>query len=67
MDEGNREHPLDSLNAVFAVPPLAREPGATRAVDFEQNSEIVRSIANGGITRFIYGGNAFPYHSTLDE
>src|SRR6201994_1443915 len=58
---------LDSLKGVFAVPPLARKLGATRAIDFEQNSEIVRYIANGGITRFIYGGNAFLYHLTLDE
>src|ERR1700733_7586439 len=56
-----------SLNGVFAVPPLARKAGATRAMDFEQNSRVVRSIANGGITRFIYGGNAFLYHLTLDE
>jgi hypothetical protein len=52
----------DSLNGVFAVPPLARKLDATRAIDFEQNSRIVSSIANGGITRFIYGGNAFLYH-----
>jgi len=56
-----------SLEGVFAVPPLARAVGKTRAIDFEQNSEIVRYIANGGITRFIYGGNAFLYHLTLDE
>jgi dihydrodipicolinate synthase/N-acetylneuraminate lyase len=55
----------DSLMGVFAVPPLARK--ATRAIDFEQNSRIVRSIANGGVTRFIYGGNAFLYHLTLAE
>jgi dihydrodipicolinate synthase/N-acetylneuraminate lyase len=56
-----------SLDGVFAVPPLARKVRAGRAIDFEQNSEIVRYIANGGITRFIYGGNAFLYHLTLDE
>ncbi len=56
-----------SLDGVFAVPPLARKVSAGRAIDFEQNSEIVRYIANGGITRFIYGGNAFLYHVTLDE
>jgi dihydrodipicolinate synthase/N-acetylneuraminate lyase len=55
----------DSLMGVFAVPPLARK--ATRAIDFDQNSRIVRSIANGGVTRFIYGGNAFLYHLTLAE
>ncbi len=56
-----------SLDGVFAVPPLARKPDGTRAVDFEQNSRIVRYIANGGVSRFIYGGNAFLYHLTLDE
>jgi dihydrodipicolinate synthase/N-acetylneuraminate lyase len=56
-----------SLEGVFAVPPLARKLDATRAIDFEQNSLIVRSIARGGITRFIYGGNAFLYHLTLNE
>jgi dihydrodipicolinate synthase/N-acetylneuraminate lyase len=57
----------DSLDGVFAVPPLARKPGRARAIDFEQNSLIVRYIAKGGISRFIYGGNAFLYHLTLDE
>ena len=57
----------DSLDGVFAVPPLARKPGRARAIDFEQNSRIVRYIAKGGISRFIYGGNAFLYHLTLDE
>ena len=57
----------DSLNGVFAVPPLARALGKSRAIDFEQNSRIVRYIAKGGVSRFIYGGNAFLYHLTLDE
>ena len=57
----------DSLQGVFAVPPLARVPGRERAIDFEQNSRIVRYIAEGGISRFIYGGNAFLYHLTLAE
>ena len=57
----------ESLEGVFAVPPLARAAGKERAIDFEQNSRIVRYIANGGVSRFIYGGNAFLYHLTLDE
>jgi 4-hydroxy-tetrahydrodipicolinate synthase len=57
----------NSLEGVFAVPPLARVPGKARAIDFEQNSRIVRHIAQGGISRFIYGGNAFLYHLTLAE
>src|SRR5882757_1260120 len=56
-----------SLEGVFAVPPLARTADKTRAIDFKQNSEIVRYIANGGVSRFIYGGNAFLYHLTLGE
>ena len=56
-----------SPEGVFAVPPLARANGKTRAIDFEQNSRIVQHIAEGGITRFIYGGNAFLYHLTLAE
>jgi dihydrodipicolinate synthase/N-acetylneuraminate lyase len=58
---------LMSLDGVFAVPPLARAPGSARAIDFEENARIVRYIAKGGISRFIYGGNAFLYHLTLDE
>jgi dihydrodipicolinate synthase/N-acetylneuraminate lyase len=57
----------DSLDGVFAVPPLARKPGRARTIDFEENSRLVRYIAKGGISRFIYGGNAFLYHLTQDE
>ena len=56
-----------SLTGVFAVPPLARSSANDRAIDFEQNSRIVRYIAEGGISQFIYGGNAFLYHLTLAE
>jgi dihydrodipicolinate synthase/N-acetylneuraminate lyase len=52
---------------VFAVPPLARSDDAQCSLDLEQNNLIVRHIVNGGITRFIYGGNAFLYHVTLAE
>lgn len=57
----------DNLRGVFAVPPLARLPDAKRSIDFEQNSLIVRHLVNGGITRLLYGGNAFLYHVTLAE
>ena len=61
--------PLSSedLRGVFSVPPLARSDNAQRSLDLEQNNLIVRHIANGGITRFIYGGNAFLYHVQLAE
>ena len=55
------------LAGVFAVPPLARSADAKRNIDFEQNSRIVRHITTGGITRLLYGGNAFLYHVSLDE
>src|SRR5919201_6887153 len=58
---------LDDLRGVFAVPPLARRADSRRSLDFEQNNLVVRHLANGGITRLLYGGNAFLYHLTLAE
>ncbi len=49
------------------MPPLARKNDARRSIDFEENNRIVRHIAGGGLTRFLYGGNAFLYHVTLPE
>ncbi|HEY6804256.1 MAG TPA: dihydrodipicolinate synthase family protein [Pyrinomonadaceae bacterium] len=56
-----------NLQGVFAVPPLARRSDQRRSLDFEQNDLIVKHILSGGITRLIYGGNAFLYHVTLNE
>jgi len=58
---------IEDLRGVFAVPPLARREDSVRSLDFEQNDRIVRHIQSGGITRLIYGGNAFIYHLTLAE
>ncbi|HEY6401601.1 MAG TPA: dihydrodipicolinate synthase family protein [Blastocatellia bacterium] len=58
---------IEDLQGVFPVPPLARRNDARRSIDFEQNNRIVRHIADGGLTRFLYGGNAFLYHITLAE
>ena len=55
----------DQLRGVFAVPPIARRNDSS--IDFEQNELIVRHIAAGGISRLIYGGNAFLYHVTLAD
>jgi len=57
----------DDLRGVFAVPPLARRNDSKRTIDFEQNNRILKHIASGGISRLLYGGNAFLYHSTLAE
>jgi dihydrodipicolinate synthase/N-acetylneuraminate lyase len=55
------------LRGVFAVPPLARRADVRRSLDFEESGRLVRHMAAGGITRFLYGGNAFLYHVTLAE
>src|SRR5215510_5683676 len=56
---------LEHLQGVFAVPPLARNDKG--ALDFTQNDLIVNHIRTGGVTRLIYGGNAFLYHLPLSE
>ena len=55
------------FRGVLPVPPLARMRDARRSLDFTQNDRIVRHMAEGGITRLLYGGNAFLYHITLAE
>jgi len=52
---------------VYAVPPLPRRHDARRTIDFAAAEAIASHIAAGGVTRFIYGGNAFLYHLTLEE
>ncbi len=52
---------------VFAVPPLARKPDARRSLDFDAAEAVAKHIEAGGITRYLYGGNAFLYHVTLAE
>jgi dihydrodipicolinate synthase/N-acetylneuraminate lyase len=58
---------LTDLSAVFAVPPLPRKRDAKRSLDFDAAECVARHIEAGGITRFLYGGNAFLYHVTLSE
>jgi dihydrodipicolinate synthase/N-acetylneuraminate lyase len=64
-----RTTPLTSadLQGVFPVPPLARASERGRRIDFAENDRLVRHMAAGGMTRFLYGGNAFLYHMTLSE
>jgi dihydrodipicolinate synthase/N-acetylneuraminate lyase len=57
----------EDLKGVFAVPPLARKDSSGRALDLEQNTALVKHMAAGGLSRFLYGGNAFLYHVTLAE
>ena len=58
---------MTELSEIFAVPPLPRAPDAGRALDFDAAERVARHIEAGGITRFLYGGNAFLYHITLAE
>lgn len=55
------------LRGVFPVPPLPRRADARRTIDFEENTRLLRHMAEGGLSRFLYGGNAFLYHLTLAE
>ena len=57
----------NDLRGAFAVPPLTRRRNAARSIDFGQNDLIAQHIIAGGITRLIYGGNAFLYHITLAD
>ncbi|HZT31077.1 MAG TPA: hypothetical protein VFA33_14410 [Bryobacteraceae bacterium] len=58
---------LNDLQGVFAVPPLARRADARRTLDFTENERLARYLGEGGVTRLMYGGNAFLYHVTLAE
>jgi dihydrodipicolinate synthase/N-acetylneuraminate lyase len=55
------------LKGVFPVPPLARKHNDARSIDFPANDRILRHMTSGGMTRFLYGGNAFLYHISLAE
>jgi dihydrodipicolinate synthase/N-acetylneuraminate lyase len=57
----------DDLRGVFAVPPLARRSAPGRPLDLDESAKVVAHMAQGGLTRFLYGGNAFLYHQTLAE
>jgi len=58
---------VQDLKGVFSVPPLPRKRDARRSLDLDAAECVARHIEAGGITRFVYGGNAFLYHVTLDE
>ena len=55
------------LGGVYAVPPLPRKREPRRGLDLDAAECVARHVEAGGITRFLYGGNAFLYHITLDE
>ena len=64
---GKNSIDVQELAGVFAVPPLPRRANAKRGLDFDAAELVAQHIEDGGITRYLYGGNAFLYHITLDE
>jgi dihydrodipicolinate synthase/N-acetylneuraminate lyase len=58
---------LADLNGVYAVPPLPRHTDGKRRLNIDAAEAIAKHVEAGGITRYLYGGNAFLYHITLDE
>ncbi|MFN0166261.1 MAG: dihydrodipicolinate synthase family protein [Bryobacteraceae bacterium] len=52
---------------VLPVPPLARKREKGRELNFPESEKIVRHMTAGGVTRLLYGGNAFLYHISLSE
>lgn len=64
---GSASIDVQDLAGVFAVPPLPRRSGFRRTIDFDAAEAVATHIQDGGITRYLYGGNAFLYHITLDE
>lgn len=58
---------IEDLRGVIAVPPLARREDRARTIDHAGTRGLLERIAEAGITRFMFGGNAFFYHLTLRE
>ena len=58
---------LDDVWGVYSVPPLPRKNDGQRTLDFDAAEQLAAHIHGGGITKFLYGGNAFLYHVTLSE
>ncbi len=56
---------LSDRQGVIAVPPLCRD--ASGILNWHENRRVVDHIRAGGVTRLMYGGNAFLYHITLAD
>jgi dihydrodipicolinate synthase/N-acetylneuraminate lyase len=69
VENSMRTKPIsrEDLQGVFPVPPLARRRDAQRTLDFNASTRIVDHLAAAGMTRLLFGGNAFVYHLSLKE
>jgi dihydrodipicolinate synthase/N-acetylneuraminate lyase len=68
-DNSMRTAPItrEDLAGVFPVPPLPRRRDARRSLDFNATARIVDRLLAAGMTRLLFGGNAFLYHLSLHE
>jgi dihydrodipicolinate synthase/N-acetylneuraminate lyase len=64
--ESMKRYP-EQLFEIYPVPPLARRNDSKRSIHFAENEKIFRHLRDGGVTRFVYGGNAFLYQITMAE
>ncbi len=55
----------DLRASVLSVPPLARKPDYT--IDRDQNARLLAHLRAGGISTFMYGGNANLYNMSVSE
>lgn len=57
--------PADLRRSVISVPPLCRKADLTLADD--ENTRLIRHLEAGGVTSFLYGGNANLYNIAVSE
>ncbi len=57
----------EDLQGVFPVPPLVRQSDSRRTLDFEASRRIIDHLLEAGMSRVLFGGNAFLYHLSLQE
>jgi dihydrodipicolinate synthase/N-acetylneuraminate lyase len=67
MPTSSSQITTEDLRGVFAVPPLPRKDTPQRSLDLDAAGRVADHIASGGVTRFLYGGNAFLYHISLAD
>jgi dihydrodipicolinate synthase/N-acetylneuraminate lyase len=61
----DRVSATDLGRSVISVPPLARRPDAS--LDEKENGKLLAHLRAGGVSTFMYGGNANLYHMGVSE
>lgn len=57
--------PLDLARSVISVPPLPRGPNG--AISFAETMRLVEWLSSGGVSTFLFGGNANLYNMGVSE